>query len=158
VRPVGWCPTAFTLALVLCLPVIAPAALEHLQMQFASHINNPDPAHPLVLSLHGQTGTGKTYSVQLIEESIFTKRCRSNVHKFAGSRYSDPAQMRVYVQQFERQLRDAVKSCHHSVFIWDEAHLMVRGIMDALRPFFDQGAMVDKVRMFCAARVSVVCI
>ena len=118
-------------------------------MQFASHINNADPAHPLVLSLHGQTGTGKTYSMHLIEESIFTKRCRGNVYRFAGSRYSDPAQMRSYVQQFERQLRAAVKRCQHSVFVWDEAHLMVRGIMDALRPYFDQGAMVDNVWCEC---------
>jgi uncharacterized membrane protein YwzB len=43
-----------------------PMAIAHITNQISAHIADPAPQKPLVLSLHGNTGIGKSYSTRLI--------------------------------------------------------------------------------------------
>lgn len=42
-----------------------------------SHINKKYPSSPLVISLHGWTGSGKTYTSQMVAETLFPKGLKS---------------------------------------------------------------------------------
>lgn len=42
-----------------------------------SHINKKKPFSPLVISLHGWTGSGKTYTSQMVAETLFPKGLKS---------------------------------------------------------------------------------
>lgn len=49
-------------------------------------MNNENPKKPLVLSLHGWTGTGKNFVSQLIAENIYHKGMSSGfVHLFTAT-------------------------------------------------------------------------
>lgn len=49
-------------------------------------MNNENPKKPLVLSLHGWTGTGKNFVSQLIAENIYAKGMSSSfVHLFTAT-------------------------------------------------------------------------
>ena len=41
-------------------------AVSHLISQIDEHIQNEAPSKPLVLSLHGHTGTGKSFATKII--------------------------------------------------------------------------------------------
>ena len=42
-----------------------------------SHVNKVKPAAPLIISLHGWTGSGKTYTAQIVAETMFKKGLKS---------------------------------------------------------------------------------
>lgn len=42
-----------------------------------SHINKQKPASPLIISLHGWTGSGKTYTSQMVAEAMFANGLKS---------------------------------------------------------------------------------
>lgn len=49
-------------------------------------MNDGDPKKPLVLSLHGPTGTGKNFISQIIAENIYKKGMKSKfVHVFIST-------------------------------------------------------------------------
>lgn len=41
------------------------------------HINKQKPSNPLIISLHGWTGSGKTYSSEIVAEALFEKGLKS---------------------------------------------------------------------------------
>ena len=80
------------------------------------------------------------------EESLFSPRGRSrHVHRFSGGRYSDPQRVAEYIQIIETELRASIVMCPNALFVFDEVHLMARGVIDRLLPYMDVGASVDKV-------------
>lgn len=51
-------------------------------------MDNDHPKKPLVLSLHGPTGTGKNFVSQLIAENIYEKgKARQFVHVFSATHH-----------------------------------------------------------------------
>lgn len=42
-----------------------------------SHINKANPSSPLVISLHGWTGSGKTYTSKMVAETMFKNGLKS---------------------------------------------------------------------------------
>ena len=121
------------------------ASIE-LVAQITSHISKENPTKPLVMSLHGHTGTGKTFTTRIIAESIFTERgLAKHVHREAGGRYSDPTNVEEYVKILESKFNAAVSKCPQSMIIIDEVHLMAPGLLDRLRHYFDYESVIDKV-------------
>ncbi len=52
------------------------------------HLDNPDPPHPLVISFHGPTGTGKNYVSKLVAGSLYKEGLKSKyVHLKIATRH-----------------------------------------------------------------------
>ena len=54
-----------------------PILLDVLPHAITSHIRKENPSNPLVISFHGWTGSGKTYTSQLVAETLFEKGLKS---------------------------------------------------------------------------------
>uniref|UniRef100_A0A8C2C7U7 Torsin n=1 Tax=Cyprinus carpio TaxID=7962 RepID=A0A8C2C7U7_CYPCA len=102
-------------------------------------MESENPKKPLVLSLHGWTGTGKNFVSQLIVENIYRKKMRSNfVHLFtATAHFPHEAHINKYKTQLQEWIRGNVSICPHSMFIFDEMDKMHLGLIDILRPYLD---------------------
>ena len=61
-------------------------------------MNNKNPKKPLVLSLHGWTGTGKNFVSHLIAENIYREGMRSGfVHIFISElHFPHPRELEIY--------------------------------------------------------------
>ncbi|XP_026052704.1 torsin-1A-like [Carassius auratus] len=102
-------------------------------------MNNKNPKKPLVLSLHGWTGTGKNYVSQLIAENIYQKGMKSNfVHLFtATTHFPHEAHIDKYKTQLVEWIRGNVSICPRSMFIFDEMDKMHPGLIDSIKPYLD---------------------
>ncbi|XP_073680777.1 torsin-1A-like [Garra rufa] len=102
-------------------------------------INNKKPKKPLVLSLHGWTGTGKNFASQLIAENIYQKGMMSSfVHQFtATAHFPHKAHINKYKTQLQEWIRGNVSICPRSMFIFDEMDKMHPGLIDSIKPYLD---------------------
>uniref|UniRef100_A0A9J7ZS27 Torsin family 1 n=1 Tax=Cyprinus carpio carpio TaxID=630221 RepID=A0A9J7ZS27_CYPCA len=95
-------------------------------------MNNENPKKPLVLSLHGWTGTGKNFASQLIAENIYQKGMTSNfVHLFTLNCN--------FITQLAECIRGNVSVCPRSMFIFDEMDKMHPGIVQVALDFWKLG-------------------
>ncbi|XP_029371649.1 torsin-1A-like isoform X2 [Echeneis naucrates] len=110
-------------------------------------MNNPNPKKPLVLSLHGWTGTGKNLISQLIAENIYKEGMGSNfVHVFTSTlHFPHPSQYLTYKSQLQQWIKGNVTNCEQSMFIFDEMDKMHPGLIDSIKPFLDYYDKVDGV-------------
>lgn len=61
-------------------------ALEVILKAVTQFMKNPNPPKPLVLSLHGPTGVGKTYVTKIIARNIYEMGEKSkHIHTFIAS-------------------------------------------------------------------------
>uniref|UniRef100_A0A673FR10 Torsin n=1 Tax=Sinocyclocheilus rhinocerous TaxID=307959 RepID=A0A673FR10_9TELE len=102
-------------------------------------MNNENPKKPLVLSLHGWTGTGKNFVSQIIAENIYEKGMTSNfVHLFtATAHFPHEAHIDTYKTQLQEWIRGNVSICPRSMFIFDEMDKMHPGLIDSIKPYLD---------------------
>ncbi|XP_016146434.1 torsin-1A-like [Sinocyclocheilus grahami] len=102
-------------------------------------IESKNPKKPLVLSLHGSTGTGKNFVSQLIAENIYKNKMRSNfVHLFtATAHFPHKAHIDTYKIQLPEWIRGNVSICPRSLFIFDEMDKMHPGLIDSIKPYLD---------------------
>ncbi|XP_036385067.1 torsin family 1 isoform X1 [Megalops cyprinoides] len=102
-------------------------------------MNNKSPKKPLVLSLHGSTGTGKNFVSQLIADNIYKKGMTSNyVHLFTSTaHFPHPSQIDTYKVQLQQWIKGNVSSCPRSLFIFDEMDKMPLGLIDSIKPYLD---------------------
>uniref|UniRef100_A0A672NIG5 Torsin-1B-like n=1 Tax=Sinocyclocheilus grahami TaxID=75366 RepID=A0A672NIG5_SINGR len=102
-------------------------------------MNNENPKKPLVLSLHGWTGTGKNFVSQIIAENIYEKGMTSNfVHLFtATAHFPHEAHIDTYKTQLQEWIRGNVSICPRSLFIFDEMDKMHPGLIDSIKPYLD---------------------
>lgn len=110
-------------------------------------MNNKNPKKPLVLSLHGWTGTGKNFVSQLIAESIYKKGMMSDyVHIFTSElHFPHASQLETYKSQLQQWIKGNITTCSHSMFIFDEMDKMQPGLIDSIKPYLDYYEKLDGV-------------
>ncbi|XP_067232434.1 torsin family 1 isoform X2 [Chanodichthys erythropterus] len=102
-------------------------------------MKNENPKKPLVLSLHGWTGTGKNFVSQLIAENLYAKGMSSSfVHLFtATAHFPHEIHIDTYKSQLQEWVRGNVSNCPRSMFIFDEMDKMHPGLIDSIKPYLD---------------------
>ncbi|XP_007898474.1 torsin-1A [Callorhinchus milii] len=110
-------------------------------------LRNPEPAKPLVFSLHGSSGTGKNFISRIIAENLYKKGLNSNhVHQFLPKlNFPDLAHIDKYKQELQAIIQESVKACPRSLFIFDEMDKMHPEIINVIKPFLDYNDLVENV-------------
>lgn len=110
-------------------------------------MSNDNPKKPLVLSLHGWTGTGKNFVSQMIAESIYKEGMESNfVHIFTSElHFPHASQFETYKLQLQQWIKGNVTNCARSMFIFDEMDKMHPGLIDSIKPYLDYYDKLDGV-------------
>ncbi|XP_022624984.1 torsin-1A-like [Seriola dumerili] len=111
-------------------------------------MSNDNPKKPLVLSLHGSTGTGKNFASQLIAENIYKEGIKSRFfHVFSATHhFPHPKQhLHTYKHQLKQLLRESVTDCERSMFIFDEVDKMDPELIDSIKSYLDYYDKLDGV-------------
>ncbi|XP_074251473.1 prosalusin isoform X3 [Saimiri boliviensis] len=105
---------------------------------------NPAPTKPLVLSLHGWTGTGKSYVSSLLAHYLFQGGLRSpRVHHFSPViHFPHPSHIKRYKKDLKSWVQGNLTACGRSLFLFDEMDKMPPGLMEVLRPFLGSSWVV----------------
>ncbi|KAM6964919.1 torsin-1B-like [Aplochiton taeniatus] len=98
---------------------------------------NNNPSKPLVLSFHGTSGTGKNLVSKMIVDNLYYQRKDSCHVKWfmPDARFPDPSRMQTYKSELQQQIKDAVRSCEHTMFIFDEADKMDPQLIRTVQSF-----------------------
>ncbi|KAJ8665340.1 hypothetical protein QAD02_007002 [Eretmocerus hayati] len=104
-----------------------------------SHINNPKPKKPLVMSFHGGNGVGKSYVSKMIARALYKKGDESSFFHFYYGLQDFPLAEKSseYQIQLKKEVEAAVSRCERSLFVFDGVDRMPSGLLDALMPFID---------------------
>uniref|UniRef100_A0A3Q3MM34 Torsin n=1 Tax=Mastacembelus armatus TaxID=205130 RepID=A0A3Q3MM34_9TELE len=110
-------------------------------------MSNDNPKKPLVLSLHGWTGTGKNFVSKLIAENLYKEGMDSSfVHVFTSTlHFPHPSQYDTYKTQLQQWIKGNVTNCERSMFIFDEMDKMHPGLIDSIKPYLDYYEKLDGV-------------
>ncbi|KAL3042011.1 torsin family 1 isoform X1 [Trematomus bernacchii] len=110
-------------------------------------MSNDNPKKPLVLSLHGWTGTGKNFVSQLIADNVYKEGMDSSfVHIFTSElHFPHASQLETYKSQLQQWIKGNVTNCAHSMFIFDEMDKMHPGLIDSIKPYLDYYDKLDGV-------------
>ncbi|OCT57545.1 hypothetical protein XELAEV_18003326mg [Xenopus laevis] len=101
-------------------------------------MSNKDPKKPLVLSLHGWTGTGKSFLSKIIADNIYKLDAKSKcVHLFSATDFLHEHLVPQYNEQLRSWIRGNVHQCPPSLFIFDQMDKMHPELIDVLKPFLD---------------------
>lgn len=99
------------------------------------------PTKPLVLSLHGLPGTGKSLTSTYIVDALLTNGMKStHILKFHGKDYSSPAIYR-HIHHIQSLLTQAIQRCDLSIFIFEEIHYMADGVLEGLISYMEYDSM-----------------
>ena len=108
-----------------------------------SHVTDPNPSKPLVMSFHGGSGTGKNYVTEIIAQALFQTGLKSEyfVKYVAADNFpeKDPISIRSYREELKKKVVNTLSFCKKSLFVIDEVHRSPPGILDILTPFLDHG-------------------
>uniref|UniRef100_A0A6G3MI67 Torsin-like protein (Trinotate prediction) n=1 Tax=Henneguya salminicola TaxID=69463 RepID=A0A6G3MI67_HENSL len=113
-----------------------------------SHAKAPNTNKPLVLSLHGPTGTGKNYLVQLITTQLFKAGVNSIYRKLfiATHQNYNLKPLKEYIGEFLEDIAETVSRCHlRSLIIIDEADKFPSEILDSLKSIMNVYENIDGV-------------
>ncbi|XP_033845283.1 torsin family 1 isoform X1 [Periophthalmus magnuspinnatus] len=110
-------------------------------------MNNDNPKKPLVLSLHGWTGTGKNFVSKMIAENFYKEGMHSSfVHVFTSElHFPHASQIETYKSQLQQWIKGNVTNCAQSMFIFDEMDKMHPGLIDSIKPYLDYYDKLDGV-------------
>lgn len=110
-------------------------------------LSNENPKKPLALSLHGWTGTGKNYVSQILVNNIYSEHMREKCTRtfVATLHFPHANQVQAYKDQLQATVKNSVKACERSIFIFDEIDKMHPGLIDAIKPFLDYYDHIDGV-------------
>ncbi|XP_063076169.1 torsin-1A-like [Engraulis encrasicolus] len=111
------------------------------------YMNNPNPKKPLVLSLHGWSGTAKNFVGQMIAESIYHKGLESKfVHVLSATKhFPHQNHLETYIDWLQKRVESSVRKCPHSLFIFDEMDKIQAGLIDSIKPCLDYHNNLDGV-------------
>ncbi|NXD15279.1 TOR3A protein, partial [Nothocercus nigrocapillus] len=100
-------------------------------------VQSPRPGKALVLSFHGWSGTGKNFVARMVAGHLYRDGLRSECVRTFVSLFHFPHRKSVdsYKVQLEKQLSETTQLCGQSLFIFDEAEKLHRGLLDAIKPF-----------------------
>ena len=107
---------------------------------------------PLVLMLHGPTGTGKNYITEMLAASMMFRQRASRdstlVHYFTSAyHFRDPSLTVEYAAELQEWIMGNSSLCNEQLYVFDEAKRFPSGLLDSLVPFFDPGSpFSEKVR------------
>eukprot|EP00462_Mataza_sp_D1_P007030 CAMPEP_0175121144 /NCGR_PEP_ID=MMETSP0087-20121206/1007_1 /TAXON_ID=136419 /ORGANISM="Unknown Unknown, Strain D1" /LENGTH=409 /DNA_ID=CAMNT_0016402657 /DNA_START=45 /DNA_END=1271 /DNA_ORIENTATION=- len=126
---------------------IVPLVRDHIEYTNTAHsLSNPHRA--LALSLHGSSGTGKSYVSDFLANALFAskrhsvgKKIISKTYKFEGPRYSDERKVAQYRQEISDKILETLKICPRSLFIFVDSHLFPEGVLDGIAPFLKPGTV-----------------
>ncbi|XP_067430358.1 torsin-1A-like [Thunnus thynnus] len=110
-------------------------------------MNNDNLEKPLVLSLHGRSGTGKSFISRLIAENIYKEGMDSSfVHLFTYHyHFPHSSQIDTYKSQLQQWIKGNVTNCARSMFIFDEVDKMHPSLIDVITPYLDYYKKLDGV-------------
>ncbi|XP_029301056.1 LOW QUALITY PROTEIN: torsin-1A-like [Cottoperca gobio] len=110
-------------------------------------MTNDNPKKPLVLSLHGSSGTGKNFVSQLIADNIYKEGMDSNfVHMFTSTlHFPHSSHLDTYKSQLQQWIKGNVSNCAQSMFIFDEMDKMHPSLIDSIKPYLDYYHKLDGV-------------
>lgn len=111
-----------------------------------AHLDDPSPSKALVLSLHGWAGAGKTFTTQKLMDALYEHGMNSSFIRFFQSSYHFPdSKVTTEYQDLIREnVKNTVKQCVRSLFIFDEVDKTPPGVLDALVPFVHHpGTVLD---------------
>ncbi|KAG7215336.1 hypothetical protein INR49_022573 [Caranx melampygus] len=111
-------------------------------------MNSDNPSKPLVLSLHGTTGTGKNFIGKLIAENIYKKGMDSSYfHLFSATHHFPHPQQHLltYKTELKKWIKEGTTNCERSMFIFDEVDKMHPELIDSISPYLDHYANLDGV-------------
>uniref|UniRef100_A0A3P9IAN9 AAA+ ATPase domain-containing protein n=1 Tax=Oryzias latipes TaxID=8090 RepID=A0A3P9IAN9_ORYLA len=135
------CEQYFRELVILCLKMDLENKLfgQHLASRIilkavSEFMSNDNPKKPLVLSLHGPSGTGKNFVSQLIAENIYKEGMSSKfVHVFTSTlHFQNPRLLFLY-----KVWNNSVSNCERSMFIFDEMDKMDPGLIDSIQPYLE---------------------
>ncbi|XP_033172398.1 torsin-like protein [Drosophila mauritiana] len=119
---------------------------QHIVPALKAHIASSDKSRkPLVISFHGQPGTGKNFVADQIANALYLKGSKSSyVTKYLGQAdFPNESQVGSYKAKISLEVRQILRSCPRSLFIFDEVDKMPSGVFDALTSLVDYNAFVD---------------
>ncbi|XP_034871641.1 prosalusin isoform X1 [Mirounga leonina] len=107
-------------------------------------VQDPAPTKPLVLSLHGWTGTGKSYVSSLLAHYLFRGGLRSpHVHHFSPViHFPHASHMERYKKDLKSWVQGNLTACSRSLFLFDEMDKLAPGLMEVLVPFLGSSWVV----------------
>ncbi|XP_007471795.1 PREDICTED: prosalusin isoform X2 [Lipotes vexillifer] len=107
-------------------------------------VQDPAPTKPLVLSLHGWTGTGKSYVTSLLAHYLFRGGLRSpHVHHFSPViHFPHPGHLERYKKDLKSWVQGNLTACSRSLFLFDEMDKLAPGLIEVLRPFLGSSWVV----------------
>ncbi|XP_045879283.1 prosalusin isoform X1 [Meles meles] len=107
-------------------------------------VQDPAPTKPLVLSLHGWTGTGKSYVSSLLAHYLFRGGLRSpHVHHFSPViHFPHTSHMERYKKDLKSWVQGNLTACSRSLFLFDEMDKLAPGLMEVLLPFLGSSWVV----------------
>ncbi|KAM3599109.1 uncharacterized protein V6R79_000141 [Siganus canaliculatus] len=102
-------------------------------------MNDYNTKKPLVLCLHGWTGTGKNFATRLIAKNIYLKGMNSShVHFFTPDvHFPHSSQITTYQSQIQQWIHSNVSTCGRSMFIFDKIDRMHPDLIDTILPYLD---------------------
>ncbi|XP_016980180.1 torsin-like protein [Drosophila rhopaloa] len=117
---------------------IVPALLAH----FSKSSNS---RKPLVISFHGQPGTGKNFVAEQIAQALYLEGSKSSyVAKYLGQAdFPQAERVGEYKERINREVRRHLRDCPRSLFIFDEVDKMPSGVFDTLTSLVDYNAFAD---------------
>ncbi|XP_071219504.1 torsin-1A-like isoform X1 [Salvelinus alpinus] len=118
-----------------------------IQKAVTGFMNDKNPKEPLVLSLHGCSGTGKNFVSQLIAENIYKEGMASSfIHLFVSTaHFPHPSQIENYKSQLQQWVKGNVTNCPRSMFIFDEMDKMHPGLIDCIKPYLEYYEYLHRV-------------
>ncbi|XP_034752213.1 torsin-1A-like [Etheostoma cragini] len=110
-------------------------------------MRDKNPKKPLVVSLHGRSGIGKNFVSKLIAANIYKKGMDSSFVHVLTSELHFPHQSKfeTYKTQLQQRIKDNVRNCERSMFIFDEMDKMHPGLIDGIKPYLGYHNNLDEV-------------
>nr|CBE66809.1 CG3024-PA [Drosophila ananassae] len=117
---------------------IIPALTAHFSSQSRSR-------KPLVISFHGQPGTGKNFVAEQIAQALYLEGSKSGyVSKYLGQAdFPMASHVDTYKARLNYEVRKKLQNCPRSLFIFDEVDKMPSGVFDTLTSLVDYNAFND---------------
>ncbi|KAH8261753.1 hypothetical protein KR038_002042 [Drosophila bunnanda] len=120
--------------------------IKHVVPALEAHFRSKSTSRkPLVISFHGQPGTGKNFVADQIAQALYLKGSTSGyVAKYLGQAdFPNANNVNYYKEKVSREVRKQLAECPRSLFIFDEVDKMPSGVFDTLASLADYNAFSD---------------
>jgi len=129
-----------------------PFAAKILLNAVGNHWQDAQSRIPLVLMLHGPTGTGKNFITEMLAAAMMKRQYESRdstfVHYYTSAyHFQDASRVKEHAKELQSWIVGNSSLCNEQLFVFDEAKRFPVGLLDSLSTFFDPGSpFADKVR------------